>query len=102
MTELVVAPKADDDMREILDFLEREAGRQTAERYAVEFRRTIARLVEHRRSGPRRRALGRDARIAVVFPFILIYDYAAPSDMLSVLRVVHGRRDIGPHLLRMP
>jgi plasmid stabilization system protein ParE len=34
-------------------------------------------------------------RQLVVRPYLVIYDYAAPSERVDVLTVVHGARDLG-------
>jgi toxin ParE1/3/4 len=50
-----------------------------------------------RRGGPRP-SFGRYARVGVVSPFVVIYDYR--SDVVTVLRVLDGRRNITRRLVR--
>jgi plasmid stabilization system protein ParE len=39
------------------------------------------------------------ARVAIVSPYLLIYDFTRADDTLTLLRVLHGRRDITKELL---
>ena len=48
--------------------------------------------------GPPRSALGPKTRIAIVFPYLVIYDYE--DDVVTVLRVLHGKRNITRNLIR--
>jgi len=100
MTRLVVAADAEADMRDILAYLEREAGSSIATDYGRRFGRTIERLVRMPETGAPRPNLGPRARIAIVFPYILVYDYRRENDTLTLLRILHGRRNISSDLLR--
>jgi toxin ParE1/3/4 len=99
MTRLVVAADADTDTTEILEYLAREAGRSVADDYGRRFQMAIERLVRMPGSGPPRRALGPNAHIAIVYPYVLIYDYAREDDTVTLLRILHGRRNITRGLL---
>src|SRR5688500_3602234 len=99
MAHLVVTREAEDDVNGILEYLRQGAGTRVSDNYGERFHRTIGRLLEFPLSGSRRPALGSQARIAVVNPYVIIYDYTPDSDMLTLLRVVHGRRDISLRLL---
>ena len=50
------------------------------------------------RSGARRSKLGRNLRIAVVEPYIVIYDVR--DDTVRIVRIVDGRRNITRRLVR--
>jgi toxin ParE1/3/4 len=50
------------------------------------------------KSGARRPGLGRDARIGVVAPYVVVYDYQ--QDTVMILRIVDGRRNITRRLVR--
>jgi len=100
MTRLVVAADAATDTSEILAYLEREAGPRVPEDYGRCFRTTVERVVDFPGSSAPRPALGSNARIAIVSPYILIYDYAREDDTIMLLRVLHGRRNITRDLLR--
>jgi toxin ParE1/3/4 len=51
-------------------------------------------LAAHPGIGASRPALGRDIRIGIVSPTIVIYRHTPADDTVVVLRVVHGRRRI--------
>ncbi len=93
MTQLVVAAEAETDTANILAYLAQEAG----PRVAVDYRplshdyRTPG---GHAADGAPRPRLGPNTRIAVVAPYILIYDYKRDADILTPLRILHGKRDI--------
>jgi len=99
MTRLVVTPEADADASEILAYLYREAGARVAQDYNRRFQQTLQRLVARPLIGAPRRALGQDARVAIVQPYLLIYSYTSDDDTLTLLRVLHGRRNITRGLL---
>lgn len=99
MTRLVVTADAETDTSEILDYLEREASPRIAEDFGRRFRKAIERFVDLPGAGSPRPALGEDIRIAIVFPYILIYEHALQSDTVTLLRILHGRRNITRDLL---
>ena len=67
-------------------------------RYHREIESLFERLVMFPRSGMRRPTLGRNARIGVVEPYLVIYDYRA--DVVTILRILDGRRNITRRLVR--
>ena len=99
MTRLVVAAEAEADTDDILIYLEREASPRIAEAFGRRFRTAIERFVDLPESGSPRPALGRDIRISIVFPYILIYRYSSQDDTVTLLRILHGRRNITSGLL---
>ena len=99
MTRLVVTPEADADAIDILAYLHREAGPRIAENYSHRFQDALDRLAELPESGAPRPTLGPNTRIAIVLPYLLIYDYAPDDDTLILLRILHGRRNITRMLL---
>ena len=100
MTRLVATAEADADASDILAYLDREAGAGVAADYGRRFRLTLEGLVDMPESGAPRPALGRHARIAIVSPYLLIYDYVPDDDTVTLLRILHGRRNITHVLLR--
>jgi plasmid stabilization system protein ParE len=100
MTRLVVTADADIDARDIISYLRQKASPRVAADYARRFNVTIERLLELPQSGAPRPALGRDTRIAIVQPYLLIYDYVQETNTLTLLRIMHGRRNVTPTLLR--
>jgi toxin ParE1/3/4 len=99
MTRLIVTAEADVDARNILDYLRREAGARVAANYGGRFSLALTRLVDLPQSGAPRPALGRNTRIAIVSPYLIIYDYTQDEDTLTLLRILHGRRNITRALL---
>src|SRR3954465_5622898 len=83
-----------------LEYLEREAGSRIAEDYGRRFRAAIVRFVDLPETGARRPALGQNVRIAIVYPYIFVYEYTPREDVVTLLRVLHGRRNITRELLK--
>jgi len=94
--------QADADIDSIFVYLTARAGRRVAADYVRSLELLYDRLADHPASSPRRPALGRDIRIGIVSPFVVIYRHGEGDDTVTVLRVVHGRRDITRKLLRRP
>lgn len=100
MTRLVVTADAEADINDILDYLHKEAGTRIATSYGRKLAAIIERLVESPGIGAPRPALGPDVRIGIVPPYVLIYAFTAANDILTLLRVVHGERNITRRLIR--
>ena len=99
MARVLIASPADADTAAILDDLASKAGAKTAIKYDRLFERLYDRLADHPASGPRRRALGPDTRVGIVSPFIVIDNYSEREDIVTILRILHGGRDITRKLL---
>ena len=99
MTRLIVSREAETDLDKVLDYLEQEAGARTALSYAQRFRKSIEFIAEYPGGGAPRPALGPNARISIVYPDVLIYDYDEEIDTGTLLRIVHGRRNITKRLV---
>jgi toxin ParE1/3/4 len=97
MARVVVAEHAKKDIRKIISDLNRRAGYIVATRYAADFKNVYRNLAQFPDSGPSRPALGPIARVKFVYPYVIIYDHDA--DAVTVLRVLHGRRDITVDLM---
>jgi toxin ParE1/3/4 len=97
MTRIIVSPEAQSDLHTILALIAVKAGAAAAARYAFRIDRCLALIACFPAAGPARPELGLAARICLVAPYIIIYD-AAP-DAVTLLRILHGRRDI-THALR--
>ena len=98
MARVVVTEPAKRDLRQLLSYLHEQAGPRVATRYAAEFKAVYRRLADIPAAGPPRPALGPSARVAIVSPYIVVYDHA--NDMVTVLRVLHGKRKITHDLVR--
>jgi toxin ParE1/3/4 len=94
MARLVVTAAADADGRAIRMDLLKVAGLNTAAKYTALFERLFDRLAEFPQSGSPRRSFGKDIRIGIVFPYLVIYRHREADDTVTVLRVIHGRRNI--------
>lgn len=94
MTRLVVTANAESDTSDILDYLQQEAGSRVAEDFGRRFRIAIERFVDLPETGSPRPLLGGNIRVSIVFPYILIYEYVREDDTVTLLRVLHGRRNI--------
>lgn len=100
MTRVIVSADAEADLDSILDYLALNAGRLTAAAYAERFAAAIEHLGDFPGAGASRPALGPAARIAIVYPYVLIYDFALGDDAAIVLRVLHGKRNITEHMIK--
>jgi plasmid stabilization system protein ParE len=100
MTRLVVHTRARIDFRTIIAGLRSKAGDLVAESYRSRFEQILERLIDHPESGVSRPALGARTRIAVVQPYVVIYDYLRKDDTITILRIMDGRRDIRRRTLR--
>jgi len=99
MARIVVASTADADMADIIAYLAAEAGRNTALKYIELFDALYQRLSLYPESCVRRPDLGTDARVGIVRPFVVIYDYSTAGNIVMVLRILHGQRDINLSLI---
>jgi toxin ParE1/3/4 len=98
MARVVVTDQAKRDIRRILSDLTERAGHRVVERYAAEFKAAYRRLNSFPDSGAPRPALGLGTRIVLVLPYIVIYE--SREDTVTVLRVMHGKRNITRDIIR--
>lgn len=68
-----------------------------AVRYNAAFRQAFQRLADFPGSGSPRPALGASIRIALVHPFVVIYDH--DESIVTILRILHGKRNITRDLM---
>ena len=100
MTRLIVSRQAQTDTAYIVRDLAARAGFAVAAKYTASFESLYERLLQFPDSGAPRPAVARRARIGVVSPYVVIYEFdASISDAVTILRVVHGRRRITGELL---
>jgi plasmid stabilization system protein ParE len=100
MTRLVVSPTATADFSDILDRLAELAGQSVAERYVRDLRSIYQRLRTFPEIGSPRPRLGASVRIVVLQPYLVIYDYTQRDDVVNVVRIIDGRRNITRRLIR--
>jgi toxin ParE1/3/4 len=92
MVRVVLTVAADADIEAIFQRLNTRAGLSTAAKYRALFARLYERLSQYPDGCQRRRALGPNIRVCVVAPYVVIYRYIAGTDVVTVLRIRHGRR----------
>lgn len=99
MTRIEFAPRAWADLDDIDRYLTQEAGGRRAKAVLRRIRDRIDLLAEHPRIGPIREEYG-GRRILPCRPYVAIYTVRPhrDGDLIIVLRIVHGARDI-PRLL---
>jgi toxin ParE1/3/4 len=98
MPQPVLSPAALRDFDQILDYLIQEAGPNVAAKYRRSFMHLFALLGDHPALGASRSRLGRQVRLAVIAPYLVLYRYQ--RDTVTVLRILHGRRRITGAMLR--
>jgi toxin ParE1/3/4 len=98
MARLVVTIRAGRDAAAITAMLADNAGPEVAARYRREIDALYNRLVMFPQSGSPRPTLGRYTRLGVVDPYVVIYDYR--PDVVTILRILDGRRNITRGLVR--
>jgi toxin ParE1/3/4 len=89
--KVIVSHEADNDLLLIFSYLHQQSS-QAAESLAAQIDRCIVNLSSFPFSGASRPGLGSDIRCAVVLPYLILY--AVRSDHITILRVLHGSRDI--------
>ena len=102
MTRLIVSADARADVSDILDYLALNAGPRTAAAYAERFIGALERIVAFPGSAPARPKLGPNAHVTIVYPYLMIYDFVVAADTATLLRVLHGRRNITEQMLKRP
>ncbi len=99
MTQVIVSSDARSDADGILAYLQREAGAAVAARYATRFRDVVRKLGHRPKMGAPRRKLGPAVRVLAVSPYLVFYEYAPAPDTVTLLRILHERRNITASLL---
>ena len=100
MARIVFTSLADADTAQIIGDLNKQAGANVADRYDADFDSLYRRLERFPDSGAPRPKLGAYVRIAVVSPYVIIYEHMDDDDVVTIMRLVHGRRKITRRTLR--
>jgi plasmid stabilization system protein ParE len=100
MTRRLLLEAAAADIDAIVDYLTREAGPRIALKYALDLDWQLELITDFPGIGSPRPELGPLCRSTLVSPYVVIYDHDASQDSVAVLRVLHGRRNIAPNLIR--
>ena len=97
MARVLLSALARQDVRDILTDLSEHAGLAVAGRYGADFKRIYRSLAQFPYGGSQRRSLGPDVRIKIAFPYVVFDEHIA--DTVTILRILHGRREITADLL---
>lgn len=100
MARVILTSLADADAAYVITDLGAKAGANAADRYDTDFDKLYERLARYPESGAPRFILGPHVRICVVSPYVVIYEYRETTDIVTIMRIVHGRRKITRRLLR--
>ena len=100
MARVIVTASADRDTDEIVTYLAGRGGGPTVAKYLRLFDESYERLRQFPLSGHRRLKLGREVRIVFASPYLIIYDWDAAADTVTVLRIVRGSRRITRKMVR--
>ena len=100
MARIIFSDLADADANDIIRDLGRKAGVDVAERYMADFDRLYRQLTTFPESCARRPALGSVVRMGVVYPYVIFYEYSAAEDVVTIMRLLHGRRRITRKMMR--
>lgn len=93
MSRYVLTSTAEDELEEILAYIAEQAGEDRAEHVLVHFLDAFEILASSPGIGHHKRPVtGETLRWWPVFRFLVVYDPAA--EPLTVLRVLHGARDL--------
>ncbi len=102
MARIVLTASADADTAFILGDLIAKAGANVAARYDAQFDALYRRLKSFPESGSPRPALGQHVRIGIVSPYTIIHEYIEADDVVTIMRILHGRRQITRDMLNRP
>jgi len=63
-------------------------------KYRRLFSRLFDLLTDYPGIGASRPSLGQQVRISIVLPYLVFYRHSESDDTVTILRIVHGRRNI--------
>lgn len=89
--EIIVSDEADNDLMQIDSYLNQQAP-QAAQSTFEAINRCFENLTSFPLRGSPRPDFGRDVRSVIVQPYLIFY--AVRPDRVTILRVLHGSRDI--------
>lgn len=100
MAALIISAAAVADLEAIDDYLAAKAGSRVADKYAALFDQLFVEFCGYPESGARRPHLGKNTRLGIVAPYNIYCDFESTADVLTILRILHGRRKITRRLLQ--
>ena len=89
--KIIVSDEADNDLMQIFSYLSQRSP-QATQSLLDEINRRFVNLESFPLLGAPRPDLGQDVRSAIVSPYLIFY--ATRRDHVTILRVLHGSRDI--------
>jgi toxin ParE1/3/4 len=89
--KIIVSDGADNDLMQIFSYLSQQSP-QATQSILDAINRCFVNLKSFPLRGTPRPDLGQDVRSAIVSPYLILY--AARPDHVTILRVLHGSRDI--------
>ena len=89
------------DAADIIRALASKAGLGVAAEYEGSLAALYDRLAIFPESGAPRPQLGRNLRLGLVSPYVAVYRYAPTANLVEILRVLHGSRQISRNLLKV-
>jgi toxin ParE1/3/4 len=99
VARVVLSTAAQADNAAILRDLAANAGPGVAADYAASFAALYDRLASFPDSGAPRPRCGPYVRMGIVSPYLVFYRHVPGSDLVGVIRAVHGKRTISRRLL---
>jgi len=99
MARVIVSDVADADTADAVANIAGQAGPSAARRFSARFERLYDRLADFPASCQARPSLGKDIRVGVVFPYLVIYRFTKSDNTVGIVRVLHGKRNISRELL---
>jgi plasmid stabilization system protein ParE len=100
MAELQILDHADQDLDELLDYLEREAGDAVVEALVSSFKTQFQVLCTFPRIGAPRPRLGHRMRLWQVDSYNVYYELNEDLDRVVIFRILHSRRNIKRSMLK--
>lgn len=100
MARVVFSPDARLDLIQLVDFLTDAASPRIARRYETEIKRVIRNLGRMPSTGSPRPVFGPHVRVLIVRPYLIFYDDVQETGEATVLRILHGSRNITPGMIR--
>lgn len=100
MVRLILSQLAQGDTAAIARDLADRASYDVAAKYLGLFEKLYLQLLDHPASGAPRPALGKSIRLGIVSPYVILYRYDERTDVVTILRILHGRRNITRRLIR--
>lgn len=99
MATIRLSRAAQEDFDAVIDHLTGLSNRAVVAKYAEQIRAKINLLVDFPGTETPCPGLGYETPVASVPPYLIFYDGGPPSQIVHVLRILHGRRDIAPELI---